>query len=259
MSLVGNLSTVPMAPEKHCWQIISWRRVNKKLILGPHGPALGGGRNDVVLTRFLPQNEKFYEHFKDAATNALEVAKLLREIFTNSDDIERKARRLHDLEHRGDEITHRVFSALNSTFVTPMDREDIAGLAGELDEFVDMMDEAGQRLWLYKLDERPEAAQLFTRVLVEQATLVQTGMTHLPDLRKREHVLKQQAVELHRLENEADDALNNALATLYDGVTEVPELIRSLRWGELYGLLEDATDRAEDIGDRLEGIVAKYA
>jgi uncharacterized protein Yka (UPF0111/DUF47 family) len=213
----------------------------------------------MVLTRFLPQNEKFYDHFQDAATNALEVAQLLHEILTNSDDLERKVRRLHDLEHRGDEITHRVFSALNSTFVTPMDREDIAGLAGELDEFVDMMDEAGTRFWLYKLVDTPEPARLLTRILVEQATLVETGMTHLPELRKEGQVLRQQAVELHRLENEADDTLNNALATLYDGVTEVPALIRGLRWGELYGLLEDATDRAEDIGDRLEGIVAKYA
>lgn len=213
----------------------------------------------MVLTRFLPQNEKFYEHFQDAASNALEVANLLREIFTNSEDIERKVRRLHDLEHRGDEVTHRVFSALNSTFVTPMDREDIAGLAGELDEFVDMMDEVGARLWLYRLDERPEEAALLTRILVEQANLVDAAMGQLPELRKEAPGLKRHAVELHRLENEADDALNDALATLYDGVTEVPELIRSLRWGELYGLLEDATDRAEDIGDRLEGIVAKYA
>lgn len=213
----------------------------------------------MVLTRFLPQNEKFYEHFQDAASNALEVAKLLHEVFTNGDDIERKVRRLHDLEHRGDEVTHRVFSALNATFVTPMDREDIAGLASELDEFVDMMEEVGARLWLYKLTDQPEPAQLLTRILIEQATLIETGMMQLPELRKQGQVIKQHAVELHRLENEADDALNNALATLYDGVTEVPELIRSLRWGELFGLLEDATDRAEDIGDRLEGIVAKYA
>jgi uncharacterized protein len=224
--------------------------------MDPH--MAGWGRNDVVLTRFLPQNEKFYEHFQAAASNALEVAELLHEVFTNGEDIERKARRLHDLEHRGDEVTHRVFSALNSTFVTPMDREDIAGLAGELDEFVDMMEEVGARLWLYKLDERPDAAQLLTRILVEQAELVDTAMTNLPELRQKAQGLRRNAVELHRLENEADDALNNALATLYDGVTEVPELIRSLHWGELYGLLEDATDRAEDIGDRLEGIVAKY-
>jgi predicted phosphate transport protein (TIGR00153 family) len=213
----------------------------------------------MVLTRFLPQNEKFYEHFQDAATNALEVAQLLNETFTNRDDTERKVRRLHDLEHRGDEITHRVFSALNSTFVTPMDREDIAGLASELDEFVDMMEEVGARLWLYKLADTPEPARLLTRILIEQATLIETAMQGIADVGKARQTLKQQAVELHRLENEGDDSLNNALATLYDGVTEVPELIRALRWGELYGLLEDATDRAEDIGDRLEGIVAKYA
>jgi predicted phosphate transport protein (TIGR00153 family) len=213
----------------------------------------------VVLTRFLPQNEKFYEHFQAAASNALDVAQLLHDIFTRQEDTERKVRRLHDLEHRGDEITHRVFSALNSTFVTPMDREDIAGLAGELDEFVDMMEEVGARKWLYKLDEMPEPSRLLSRILIEQATLIETAMAKLPELGKQGQALKQQAVELHRLENEADDALNNALATLYDGVTEVPALIRALRWGELYGLLEDATDRAEDIGDRLEGIVAKYA
>jgi uncharacterized protein Yka (UPF0111/DUF47 family) len=213
----------------------------------------------MVLTRFLPQNEKFYEHFQDAASNALEVAQLLNEIFSNGEDTERRVRRLHDLEHRGDEITHRVFSALNATFVTPMDREDIAGLAGELDEFVDMMEEVGARKWLYKLTDTTEPARLLTRILVEQAELIVTAMDKLPELGKQGPALKQQAVELHRLENEADDSLNNALATLYDGVTEVPALIHSLRWGELYGLLEDATDRAEDIGDRLEGIVAKYA
>ncbi len=213
----------------------------------------------MVLTRFLPQNEKFYEHFQDAASNALEVAKLLDDVFSDREDLERKVRRLHDLEHSGDEITHRVYSALNSTFVTPMDREDIAGLAAEFDEFVDMMEEVGARLWLYKLADTPETALLLTRILIEQATLIESAVGKIPDLRKHGHELKQLAVELHRLENEGDDLLNGALATLYDGVTEVPELIRSLRWGELFGLLEDATDRAEDIGDRLENIVAKYA
>lgn len=213
----------------------------------------------MVLTRFLPQNEKFYEHFEEAASVALEVAHLLHEIFSSDVDTERKVRQLHDLEHRGDEVTHRVFSALNSTFVTPMDREDIAGLAAELDEFVDMMDEAGMRMWLYKIGEPTEPAQLLTRILVEQATLIDTAIKRLATLKKDGQVLKRQAVELHRLENEADDSLHHALATLYDGVVEVPEVIRAVRWGELYGLLEDATDRAEDVGDRLEAIVSKYA
>lgn len=214
----------------------------------------------MVLTRFLPQNEHFYGHFKDAASNAFDVAHLLNEIFTQpEDDIERKVRRMHDLEHRGDEITHLVFSALNSTFVTPMDREDISGLAGELDEFVDGMEEVGKRLWLYQLCDVSKSARLLTQILVEQAGLVKDAMEHLEQVGKNRELLKRHAVEIHRLENEADDTLNDALATLYEGVVAVPELIQAIRWGELYGLLEDATDQAEDIGNRLEGIVAKYA
>jgi uncharacterized protein len=213
----------------------------------------------MVLTRFLPQNEKFYEHFQDAASNALEVANILNDIIASGDDLERKVHHLHDLEHRGDEFTHRVFSALNSTFVTPMDREDIAGLASELDEFVDMMDEAGVRLHLYKLGDMREPARLFASILVEQAGIINDAMGTLEEIAKQGAALRNYALELHRLENEGDDGLHSALATLYDGVTEVPQLINAIRWGEIYGLLEDATDRAEDIGDRLEAIVAKYA
>ena len=213
----------------------------------------------MVLKRFLPQNEEFFQHFHEGAANALEVAHLLGEIFTDIDDVDRKVRHLHELEHRGDEITHSVFSALNSTFVTPMDREDISGLASEIDEFVDEMEEVGKRFWLYQLKECTEPAKLLTRIVVEQAIHVDKAMSVIEEVGKNRDVLRHYAVEIHRLENEADDALNEALATLYQGVTEVPDLIRSLRWGELYGLLEDATDRAEDIGDRLEAIVAKYA
>lgn len=213
----------------------------------------------MVLARFLPQNEKFYDQFEGAATNALEVARLLNDIYSDQEDAERKVHHLHDLEHRGDEFTHQIFSALNSTFVTPMDREDIAGLANELDEFVDMMDEAGMRLWLYKLSQPGEPARLLTRILLEQAELISLAMPLLASVGKEQQVLRQHAVEIHRLENEADDRLHTTLATLYDGVTDIPGIINALRWGELYGLLEDATDRAEDIGDRLEAIVAKYA
>lgn len=213
----------------------------------------------MVLKRFLPQNEEFFGHFREAAANALQVAQVLSELFTDTEDVDRKAHHLRALENRGDEITHQVYSALNATFVTPMDREDIAGLASEIDEFVDEMEEVGRRYSLYRLGEGTAPARLFTSILVEQAEHGNTAMALLEDVSKNEESVRHHALEIHRLENEADDALNETLATLYDGVTEVPALIDALRWGELYGLLEDATDRAEDIGDRLEGIVAKYA
>ena len=213
----------------------------------------------MVLARFLPRDEQFFTHFNDAAANALETARLLVEIIESGPDIERKVRRLRDLEHQGDDVTHRIYQALNSTFVTPLDRDDIRNLASMFDDFVDGLEEAGRRLWLYRMGEPTEAARLFGRILLEQAEHLSTAIPHLERAAKRVNELQKCALELHRLENEADDVLNQALADLYEGVTEVPELIKSLRWGEIFALLEDATDSGENIGHMLEGILSKYA
>ena len=213
----------------------------------------------MVLARFLPRDEQFFDFFRDAAVNAAEVAEVLAEVVELGEGIERKVRRLRDLEHRGDETTHRIFSALNSTFVTPLDREDIQGLAGVLDDFVDDLEEAGRRLWLYRLTEPTEPARLLARILREQAGILAEAVPLLAEVGKQAAALRRHAVEIHRLENEADDALSQALATLYDEAVDIPSLVRAIRWGELYGLLEDATDRAEDVADMLEGIVLRYA
>ena len=213
----------------------------------------------MVLARFLPRDEQFFRHFRDAATNAVEVAQVLVEVVDLGEDTERRVRRLRDLEHHGDEITHRIFSALNSTFVTPLDREDIQGLAGALDDFVDDLEEVGRRLWLYRLSEPSEPARHLARILREQAAILAEAVPLLEHASKEGQALLRHVVEIHRLENEADDAHNQALATLYDGAEDIPSLVRCIRWGELYGLLEDATDRAEDVANTLEGIVLKYA
>ncbi|MGH2535010.1 MAG: DUF47 domain-containing protein [Thermomicrobiales bacterium] len=213
----------------------------------------------MVLARFLPRDEQFFQHFQDGAANAAETARLLAEIVAAETDIERKVRRLRDLEHHGDEITHRIFSALNSTFVTPLDREDIRDLAGEIDDFVDDLEEVGRRIALYKLGPAREPAKLFVRILTEQAQFVVDAVKVLEFAAKQRDAMLRSVLELHRLENEADDALNQTLADLYDGVTDVPGLIQAIRWGELYALLEDATDRAEDIANTLEGILLKHA
>jgi len=213
----------------------------------------------MVLARFLPRDEQFFTHFTDSARNALEMAKLLVEVIEFGPDTERKVRRLRDLEHEGDDVTHRIYQALNSTFVTPLDREDIRVLASTLDDFADGLEEAGKRVWLYQMGQPTEPVRLFTRVLVEQGQLLADNIPHLEQPGKRVADLQRCALELHRLENEADDALNQALADLYEGVTEVPRLIQAIRWGEVYELLEDATDKGENIGHTLEGILGKYA
>ena len=213
----------------------------------------------MVLARFLPRDEQFFDYFNESASNALETAKLLTEIIEFGPDTERKVRRLRDLEHTGDDITHRIYQALHSTFVTPLDRNDIRDLASILDDFVDGIEEVGKRILLYQMGAPTEEARLFSRILVEQAETMAKGIPDLEQAGKNASQIQRCALELHRLENEADDALNQALAALYDGVTEVPQIIKALRWGEIYALLESATDKGENIGHTLEGILIKYA
>lgn len=212
----------------------------------------------MVLARFLPKDEQFFDFFAEAAANAAEVANALADVVAGGPDTERKVHRLRDLEQRGDEITHRIFNALNSTFVTPLDREDIRALAASLDDFVDDAEEAGERLWLYRLGNGEAPAVLLTRILRDQAAAIARAMPLLANVGRNKTQLRECVLEVHRLENEADDALSHALATLYDGTTDIPTLIRAMRWGELYGLLEDATDRAEDTSDVIEGILLKH-
>jgi hypothetical protein len=213
----------------------------------------------MVLTRFLPKDEQFFGHFSEAAANASETAALLLEVVENVDDRERKVRRLRDLEHHGDEITHRVYSALNSTFVTPLDRDDIQKLTSDLDDVVDALEEAGKRLWLYKIGESTDSAKLLARIAAEQCALIGNTVPKLELVAKQSAAVRTAVLDIHRLENEADEALTKALAALYDGITEVPALITAIRWQELYELLEDATDRAEHVANAIEGILLKNA
>ena len=212
----------------------------------------------MVLARFLPRDEQFFDHFQESAANAAEVTAVLARLVDNGVDQQRDVNLLRDLEHRGDEITHRIFSALNSTFVTPLDREDIRTLAVELDDLVDDAEEAGRRLWLYRLTETQEPARLLARILHEQAKRLAEAVPLLANVGKHGDEIRRHVLEIHRLENEADDTLNLALGTLYDGATDIPSLVACIRWGELYGLLEDATDRAEDVADVLESIYLKH-
>ncbi|HEX5505012.1 MAG TPA: DUF47 family protein [Thermomicrobiales bacterium] len=212
----------------------------------------------MVLARFLPTDERFFNYFGDMVENAAEAARLLLDLVEHYEDVERKVRRLRDVEHRGDEITHQVFNALNQTFVTPFDRDDIRSLATRLDDVVDYIEEAARRLWLFRIDRPTEQAHRFARIIAEQAELIAKAVPMLEHPKRSAEMLRL-TVEINRLENEADDELNHALADLYDDATDIPSLVKAIRWGELYQQLEDATDRGEDVANTLEAIVLKNA
>jgi predicted phosphate transport protein (TIGR00153 family) len=208
--------------------------------------------------RLIPQDDRFFDLFNRSAENTLEGARLLNDLLINYVDVDRKARHLKDIEHTGDEITHEVFRALNRTFVTPLDREDISHLASALDDVIDWMEEIARRIRLYRLDEPTPIARQFGRVILDQAEQIARAVPLL-ETRRNADALERATQEIHRLENEADDLLAEALGTLYDGVTEVPQLIKAMRWDDLYQLLEDTTDKAEGVATALSNIALKNA
>ena len=205
----------------------------------------------------LPRDERFTPMFVQAAENVASAAELLFELMSSFDQIERAAARMEELEHVGDRLTHDISDALNRAFVTPFDRENIAELAAALDDVLDDAEEATIRLHTYRIDRPTELAQQLCNVLLQQCRHINRAIRLLDELHDgaamREHL-----VELHRLENEADELLNRALGSLYAGVTEVPELIKAIQWGDIYGILERATDRAEKVAVVLETILVKH-
>jgi uncharacterized protein len=208
--------------------------------------------------RLIPQDARFFDLFNRSAENTLDGARLLEDLLQNYVDIERKVRHLKDIEHTGDEITHEVFGALHRTFVTPLDRDDISNLASAMDDVIDWIEEVGRRIHLYHIDEPTPIARQFSRVILEQSEQIARAVPLLENRREANH-LQRCIQEIHRLENEADDLLAQAIAHLYDGVTEVPQLIKAMRWNDLYQLLEDTTDKCETVATVLSNIALKNA
>src|SRR5215471_1846 len=186
--------------------------------------------------RLIPQDDRFFDLFNRSAANNLEGATLLNDLLTNYVDVDRKARHLKAIEHTGDEITHEVFRALNRTCVTPLAREDISHLAAALDDVIDWIEEVARRIRLYRLDEPTPIARQFGKVILEQCEQIAKAV---PLLEERRYA--------------------DAIANLYDGVTEVPQLIKAMRWNDVYQLLEDTTDKAEGVAIVLSNIALKHA
>jgi uncharacterized protein Yka (UPF0111/DUF47 family) len=208
----------------------------------------------MTLARLFPQSHDFYADFGAVATIAAAAAELLVAIFREEGGVEDKVRRLRDLERSGDEIVHEVLSALGRSLVPMISREDVRDLARRLDDFVDYIEEAGRRRSLYQLDQPSPIAQRLAALVQAQAVILTQSMSLLAQA-DQDEILKEHLAEIHRLENEADDVLSDALATLYEGARDVAGVVLARQWGDIYGLLEDATDRAERVAHTLEGIV----
>jgi hypothetical protein len=202
-----------------------------------------------------PRHDPFFDMFDKAAQNVNEGAKALLDMLENWEDVPGKVRRLKNYEHAGDEYTHRILEKLAKTFITPLDREDIQRIGTRLDDVLDAMDAAANRMMLYDVGKPTEDAKGFARVLVKATALLMEGFSLLRDLKKPEMLLST-CVEIHTQENEGDRLLHTALANLFRD-NQDPRTI--IKWKDIYEILERATDHCEDVADVLQTIVLKNA
>ena len=209
------------------------------------------------MAKFLltPRDTKFYDLFEESAANLVTAAEKLVDLFNNYEDVEAKAKQLKALEHQGDTITHEIIQRVNRTFVTPIDREDIALLAHTLDSVMDFIEAAGRTAFLYRIAQPTERARQLASIVAKMTYALNEV---LPCLRHRNQFKRilEQCVEINSLENEADDVHHAAMAELFDSSKDASEIIK---WRELYQHMEDATDQGEDVANILEGIVLKHA
>lgn len=203
----------------------------------------------------LPREEKFFGLFEESAQNLVRAASVLAELLQNWQDVGEKTRELTELEHHGDNITHRIIAQLHGTFVTPIDREDIAQLAHRMDDVIDFIEAAAVRTILYSIDKPTERAKEMADILVRVTTEVSKAIPRLRHRRELSH-MREHCIEINRLENEADAVRRSALAELFHEQVDVANVIK---WMEIYEHMENAVDSCEDIADVLEGVMIKRA
>ena len=201
--------------------------------------------------RLIPREEKFYDDFISMADQVKVGAMLLAEMFAGEKPIAAKALEIKEVEHKCDFMTHEIIQRLNKTFVTPIDREDIHSLATRIDDVMDAIDMAAGLVPLYRIDRMRFGARELTKLIIEQIGVLRLALVALE---KRSGVLDR-TVEINRLENEADKVYKDALGRLFD---EERDPITVIKWKEILSLLEQATDRCEDVGNLLENVVVKH-
>ena len=199
---------------------------------------------------FLPRDRVFFDLFIEAGQNTVHAARLLDRMMNSWPDDVGLSAEIVKAEHEGDRITHDIVKRLNSTFVTPIDREDIYGLATQVDDIVDFTEEAADFLGLYQIEAPMSQAQALTEVLVGACEQLASGLEHLREFKD----LDRYWIEIHRLENEGDRISRDAVASLFSNGID-PMVV--IRWKDMFAVLENAIDATETAAQIIEGIVIK--
>jgi uncharacterized protein len=205
----------------------------------------------VAAFRLIPREEKFYADFLSMADELQKGARLLEEMLGAEKPVWDKADEIKEVEHKCDFLTHEIIQRLNRTFVTPIDREDIHALARSLDDVMDAIDASAAVIRLYRLTSVRSGARELAKVISASTVVIHHALAALEQTKG----VAAHAVEINRLENEADRIHQQAVVRLFDEETN-PIVV--IKWKEALDFLEQATDRCEDVANVIESIVVKH-
>ncbi len=208
----------------------------------------------MVKLSILPREEKFFELLEQGTANMVKAAYKLQELLDKWENAEALVAEINEIEHQSDSITHEIIDQLRRTFITPFDREDISLMASSIDDVTDLIQAAADAMLIYKIGKPKEKAKDLTSVIVKSTEEVQQATLLLRHRREFKQMLAR-CVEINRLENVSDRIYRSALGELFDGNTDIADIIK---WREIYGHIEGAADRCEDLANVMEGIATKH-
>ena len=205
---------------------------------------------------FLPREEKFFLYLQESAANLKATAEKLLDLMEDYNNVPEKVAEIKRLEEVGDGIIHTIMTTLHKTFVTPLDREDIAVLGERMDDIVDSIEEAARIMVEYRIDKPTENAKELAQIILSCAEVLEQAMRLLSSKGSKLQDILPLAQDINTLENKADQVTSRAMGELFNSDVSA---IYVLKWKEVYTLLEGATDFCEDAANMLEGIVLKHA
>ena len=205
--------------------------------------------------RFLPRETSFFDFFEQHAQLTIEGTKEFLSLVTTGANVPATCRRISDIEHETDTITHRCVEALHKTFITPIDRDSIHRLITRMDDVMDFVEAAAERIELYELTIMTADVRDLADALHRAALQVEAAVRGLRSLKDSQATLKL-CIDINRLENEADAILRRAVARLFKAEKDT---IMVIKWKEVYENLENATDRCEDVANIIEGVILEHA
>ena len=205
--------------------------------------------------RLFPKEEKFFDYFEELANKIEDGGRLFLAMTEKHDYSEAKISKLKELEHEADVITHRTYEKMHTTFLTPLDREDIYALVNKMDSIMDMIEATAVRIFLYKVKKPDDEIIKQAKILVEAITKIKIVIHALRDMKNAKMILEA-CVEINTLENAGDVVLRTIIADLF---VKEKDAIELMKWKEIFERIEEALDVCEDVSNIVEGIVLKHA